>query len=67
MLEWWKMSVWVQNYHACEKDCVWNPSTSNCENGIYLASIMDDSAIMCDEIKETNFNEKKGTCKTQIW
>ena len=39
------------------------------ENGKYLASIMDDSAITCDEIMEsygeetetisTNFNEKK--------
>ena len=32
---------------------------------------MDDSAILCDEIiesydEETNFNEKKATCKTQI-
>ena len=31
---------------------------------------MDDLAIMCDEIiesydDETNFNEKKATCKTQ--
>ena len=29
---------------------------------------MDDSTIMCDEIidvKESNFNEKKVTCKTQ--
>ena len=46
-----------------------------CENGKYLASIMDDSAITCDEIIEsydektktisTNFNQKKATCKTQ--
>ena len=38
-------------------------------------SIMDDSAIICDEVKEpydeeiktiqTNFNEKKATCNTQ--
>ena len=31
---------------------------------------MDNSAIMCDEVielydEETNFNEKKATCKTQ--
>ena len=31
---------------------------------------MDDSAITCNEViesydKETNFNEKKGTCKMQ--
>ena len=44
-------------------------TTCSCENGKYLASIMDDSAITCDEIigsydEETkailtNFNEKK--------
>ena len=27
--------------HVCDKDNVWNPSTCNCENGRYLASIMD--------------------------
>ena len=44
------------------KNYVWNLSTCNCENGKYLASIMNDSAIICDEIidvKETNFNKKK--------
>ena len=38
--------------HVCEKVYVWNPSTCNCKNGKYLASIMDDSAITCDEIIE---------------
>ena len=50
------------------KNYVWNLSTCNCENGKYLASIMDDSAIICDEIidvKETNFNKKNIICKTQ--
>ena len=33
--------------------CMWTPATCSCENGKYLASIMDDSAIRCDEnIKE---------------
>ena len=46
------------------KEIVWNPVTCNCKNGKYLASIMDDSAITCDEIidsydEETNFNGKK--------
>ena len=41
-----------------------------CENGKYLANIMDNSAIMCDEVtesynEETNFNEKKANCKMQ--
>ena len=52
-----------------------NPATFNRENGKYLASIMDDSTIICDEVIKlcdeeikttpTNFNEKKVTCKTQ--
>ena len=59
----------------CKKDCNWNPASCNCENGKYLASIMDHSAIMRDEIIEPygeetktipiNFNEKKATYKTQ--
>ena len=46
----------------CGKDYVQNPATRKCENGKYLASIMDDSAVIYEEItdlKETNFNEKK--------
>ena len=60
--------------HVCEKDYAWNPTTCYCENGKYLASNMDDSVIMFDEVIEsydqeiktipTNFNEKKATCKT---
>ena len=49
-----------------KRNYIWNPSTCICE---YLASIMDDSAIICDEIiKETaptNSNENEATCKTQ--
>ena len=47
-----------------EQDYIWNPSMHSCENGKFLASIIDDSAIMCDEnIEETkavptNFNKK---------
>ena len=50
-------------------------STCICENGKYLANIMDDSVITCDEVIEsynieiktipTNFIEKNITCKTQ--
>ena len=36
--------------HVCENDYVWNPPRSNCENGKYLASIMDDSTSICDEV-----------------
>ena len=55
----------------CEKDYVFNPATCNCENGKYLASILDDSAITCDEIiktchEETSLNEKKATQNVYI-
>ena len=52
-----------------------NPTSCNCENGKYLSSIMDNSAITCDKVINTNdeetkailtnFNERKVTCKTQ--
>ena len=56
------------------KKCVWNPA--KCQNGKYLPSIMDDSAIIGDEVIEsydeeiktipTSFDEKKKSiCKTQ--
>ena len=68
--QWWnnyKCRRECKRHHICEKDCIWNPCTCICENGKYLASIMDDSVITRDEvIKETvptNFNEKKVTYK----
>ena len=45
--------------HLYEKDYIWYPSTSSCENGKYLASPMDDSEITCDEIIESNDEETK--------
>ena len=58
-----------------EKHYIWNPATCSSKNEKYLASIMDDSAITCDEIIEsyeqetrtipTNFREKKASCKIQ--
>ena len=43
---------------------MWNSVTCSFENAKYLASIIDDSVISCDDIIEkikavqTNFNEK---------
>ena len=59
-----------KKHHICEKEYVWNPATCSCENGKYLASIVDDSVITCDDViesynKEINLNEKKAICKTQ--
>ena len=44
--------------HVCERLCL-----KSCENGKYLESFLDNSTIVCDEVKElyneeTNFNEK---------
>ena len=55
------------------KDCVWNPAACSCKNGKYLASIIDNLVIICDEIIDTeerktittSFNEKKEICKTK--
>ena len=54
------------------KTLYWNPATCSCKNGKYLASIIDNSVITCDEIigKETktvttNLNQKNEICKTK--
>ena len=76
--QWWnndKCRCECKKHHICEKDYVWNPTTYSCENGKYLASIMDDSMIICDEVIKsydeeiktipTYFNKKNIKCKTQ--
>ena len=50
------MSIECKKRHVCEKDYIWNPDTCNCENGKYLASIMDDSEIICDEVVDADTN-----------
>ena len=60
-------------HHICGKDFIQNPASCSCKNGNYLASIIDNSVITCDEITDaeeketisTNFKEKKTNCKTQ--
>ena len=54
--QWWnndKCRCGCNKHDVCEKDYVWNPATCSCENGKYLTSIMDDSAIICDEVIES--------------
>ena len=68
--QWWnndKCQCESKKGHVCEKDYVWDPAACNCENRKYLASIMDDTAIECEETKAipAKFNKKKTTCKTQ--
>ena len=58
-------------WYGCKRDYICNPASCSCKNSNYLASIVDDSVITCDEIiKETktfptSFNEKNVTCKTK--
>ena len=65
------LDVSLENVIYLKKDCNWSPTEHSCKNGEYLASIIDDSVIMCAEIIEetktisTNLNEKRETCKTQ--
>ena len=54
--QWWNNDkCWCEFkiHHICEKDYIWNTSTCACENWKYLASIMDDSVITCDEVIES--------------
>ena len=46
------VSVKIRKNIVCEKDYIWNPATCTCENSKYLASIIDNSVITCDEIIE---------------
>ena len=52
------VDVNVKNVMHVKKDYVWNPDTCNCGNGKYLAIIMDDSAIICDEILDAGLETK---------
>ena len=60
--QWWnndKCRCDCKKIHVCEKDYSGYPTTFTCENGIYLASIMNK--IICDEVidvKETSFDKK---------
>ena len=59
--QWWNSNkCWweCKKRHLCEKDYVWNPATCKCENWKYLASIMDDSAIICDEFTDADTDEE---------
>ena len=50
--------------HISEKDYTWNPATSSCKNEKYLASIIDDSVITCDELIDANAKSYKEETKT---
>ena len=51
--QWWnndKCLCECKKRHVCEKYYIWIPATCSYKNGIYLTSIMDDSAIKCDKV-----------------
>ena len=61
-VKWWNNNKCLCDckIYICEKCYVWNPSTCSCENGQYLASFTDDSAIICNEVKRL-YDEEKHT------
>ena len=39
-----------------EKIYIWNSTTCSCKNVEYLASVMDDSVIICDDVIDADVN-----------
>ena len=44
------VDVSVKKHNICDKHYIWNSASCSCQNGEFLANIMDDSVITCDEI-----------------
>ena len=60
------MSNEYKKHQICEKVYVWNCATCSCENGKYLVCIINKIIhVEIINVKETNFNEKNITSKTQ--
>ena len=53
---------WNSDKCQCE---YWNPATYSCKNGKYLASIIDDSVITCNEIIDTGPEAKSDNEETK--
>ena len=56
---------YLKEHHLCETSLIWNLATSCCKNGKYLASIIDDSVITCDEFLETTKTVPRKTALTK--
>ena len=52
--KWNNKKFWYEckKNHLCKKNYVWNSATCSFKNGKNLASIIDDSVVMCDKIIE---------------
>ena len=64
-----KCHLSTKKHHLCKKDYIWNPGACSCENGKYLASIIDDSAIVCDESIDAvakSYNKETKTVTTSF-
>ena len=60
--QWWndnKCRCECKKQNIFEKKYAWNRSTCICENGKYLAGIMDDAVIISDKVIESNDEEIK--------
>ena len=47
-----------------KKDYIWNPTTCSCKNGKYLANIIDNSMITCEQIVDTETKLYNNETKT---
>ena len=59
--QWWNNDkCWCEckKCHVCEKGYVWNLATCSYENGYYLESFLDDSAIICDKVIDVEADGK---------
>ena len=59
--QWWnnhKCQCDCKRHHICEKDYIWNFATRSCKNGKYLASIIDNLVIICNEITDVDAETK---------
>ena len=64
--KWNSDQCWNKDQYRCQcKKHIWNPSTCSSKNGKYLASIMDDSAITCDEIIDADAEAKSNDEETK--
>ena len=64
--QWWnkdKCLCECKKCHVGKKYYIWNCATSSCKNGKYLASIIDDSAITCDEIIDVEAKSNESETK----
>ena len=52
------VDVGGKEHHVQGKDYIWNPARCSCKNGKYLTSILDDSVMTCDEIRDADAEGK---------